>query len=141
MAIEAARQRAAETGTAVSGYELRQINVSQALVIPEPSGQVEAMLCMKQYPERSKVSSSTWDEFFVYSASEGGERVEHCRGPRTYRCSEIYPAQLGGWPFTTRYDSIYVFTPEERSRIGIYPVSTLIGALFLLRQYQSLLGS
>jgi NADPH:quinone reductase-like Zn-dependent oxidoreductase/ubiquinone/menaquinone biosynthesis C-methylase UbiE len=80
MAIEAARQRAIDMDISISGYDLRQINFSQALVIPEASGQVETMLCMKPYPESSKTSSGTWDEFFIYSASEKGEWIEHCRG-------------------------------------------------------------
>ena len=80
MAIEAARQRALEMNLSIDGYDLRQISVSQALVIPEPSGQVETMLCMKPYPDSSKSSSGIWSEFFVYSASSTGEWIEHCRG-------------------------------------------------------------
>lgn len=80
MAIEAARQLATDMNLSICGYDLRQISLSQALVIPEPSGQVETMICMKKYPENSKSSSGTWDEFFVYSASENGEWIEHCRG-------------------------------------------------------------
>jgi hypothetical protein len=89
MAIEAARQRATEMNIPIEGYELRQISVSQALVVPEPSGQVETMLCMRPYPESSKSSSGTWDEFFVYSASETGEWIEHCRGHISVRQSTV----------------------------------------------------
>jgi hypothetical protein len=89
MAIEAARQRAIEMNLAINGYDLRQISVSQALVIPEPSGQVETMLCMRPYPESSKSSSGTWDEFFVYSASDTGEWIEHCRGHISVRQSTL----------------------------------------------------
>jgi hypothetical protein len=89
MAIEAARQRAMEMNLSINGYDLRQISVSQALVVPEPSGQVEIMLCMKPYPESSRSSSGTWDEFFVYSASDTGEWVEHCRGHISVRQSTL----------------------------------------------------
>ena len=89
MAIEAARQRSVEKGLTICGFDLRQIYFSQALVIPEPSGQVETMFCMKQYPESAKSSSSSWDEFFVYSASEQGEWVEHCRGHISARRSNM----------------------------------------------------
>jgi hypothetical protein len=89
MAIEAARQRAIEMNLSIDGYDLRQISVSQALVVPEPSGQVEVMLCMKPYPESSRSSSGTWDEFFVYSASDTGEWVEHCRGHISVRQSTL----------------------------------------------------
>jgi hypothetical protein len=89
MAIEAARQRAIEMNIPIEGYEIRQISVSQALVVPEPSGQIETMLCMRPYPESSKSSSGTWDEFFVYSASETGEWIEHCRGHISVRQSTV----------------------------------------------------
>ena len=89
MAIEAARQRALEMNLSIGGYDLRQINVSQALVIPEPSGQVETMLCMKPYTESSRSSSGTWHEFFVYSASGTGEWIEHCRGQISIRQSTL----------------------------------------------------
>jgi hypothetical protein len=89
MAIEAARQRAMEMNLSIDGYDLRQISVSRALVVPEPSGQVEIMLCMKPYPESSRSSSGTWDEFFVYSASDTGEWVEHCRGHISVRQSTL----------------------------------------------------
>jgi Polyketide synthase dehydratase len=89
MAIEAARQRAVEMNLSIDGYDLRQISVSRALVVPEPSGQVEIMLCMKPYPESSRSSSGTWDEFFVYSASDTGEWVEHCRGHISVRQSTL----------------------------------------------------
>jgi hypothetical protein len=89
MAIEAARQRALEMNLSIDGYDLRQINVSQALVIPEPSGQVETMLCMKPFPESSRSSSGTWHEFFVYSASGTGKWIEHCRGQISIRQSTL----------------------------------------------------
>jgi len=85
MAIEAAHQRAVETNVAVEGFELREISLSQALVIPEPAGEAEVMFCMKPRPESSKSSSGTWDEFFVYSASDKGDWVEHCRGQISIR--------------------------------------------------------
>lgn len=95
MAIEAARQRAIDLNISISGYELREVNFSQALVIPESSGQVETMLCMKPYPESSKSSSATWDEFFVYSASDKGEWIEHCRGHISIRQSSALNAVDG----------------------------------------------
>ncbi|KAL2068797.1 hypothetical protein VTL71DRAFT_15135 [Oculimacula yallundae] len=80
MAIEAAHQRAVDMNITIEGYDLREINLSQALVIPESTGEVEVMFCIKPHPESSKSSSGTWDEFFVYSASDKGDWVEHCRG-------------------------------------------------------------
>ncbi|PVH88801.1 hypothetical protein DL98DRAFT_477463 [Cadophora sp. DSE1049] len=85
MAIEAAHQRAVEMNVAIEGFDLREISLSQALVIPEPAGEAEVMFCMKPRPESSKSSSGTWDEFFVYSASDKGDWVEHCRGQISVR--------------------------------------------------------
>ncbi|KAG4444512.1 hypothetical protein IFR05_000103 [Cadophora sp. M221] len=85
MAIEAAHQRAVEMNLKIEGYDLREISFSQALVIPEPKGEVEVMFCMKPYSESSKSHSGTWDEFLVYSATEQGDWVEHCRGQISVR--------------------------------------------------------
>lgn len=80
MAIEAARQRAAEANLDVAGFTLREISFSQALVIPEPSGEIQTMLCMRPHQESLRSSLAAWDEFAVYSLSKDGTWLEHCRG-------------------------------------------------------------
>ncbi|KAM0326970.1 hypothetical protein ACHAQA_006091 [Verticillium albo-atrum] len=80
MAIEAARQRAVANGTDIDGYELRDLHIGQALVIPDSTEEVETMMTMKPYTESARASSAVWDEFLVYSASEDGSWTENCRG-------------------------------------------------------------
>ena len=78
MAIEAASQQAVSKGVAVSGYMLREVSISHALVIPE--GQVEIMLCLHPCSYGSRQSSESWSEFTIFSVSGPDNWTEHCRG-------------------------------------------------------------
>ena len=49
MAIEDARQRALVMNLSIDGYDLRQINVSQGLVIPEPGKKLLAFCITYNY--------------------------------------------------------------------------------------------
>ncbi|KAL6789095.1 fatty acid synthase S-acetyltransferase [Trichoderma sp. SZMC 28012] len=79
MAIEASRQLADVTRT-ISGYQLREITLHQALAIPKTADGVETMFCMRPHGDNSFGGSATWNEFHVYSYSEEYEWREHCRG-------------------------------------------------------------
>ncbi|KAF2419578.1 putative polyketide synthase [Tothia fuscella] len=80
MAVEAAFQRASSLGMDIESYELREISIGQAMIIPETSGEVESMLSLRPYSENSRASSDIWDDFRVSSAAEDGTWTEHCRG-------------------------------------------------------------
>jgi acyl transferase domain-containing protein len=81
MAIEAAYQKATSANTAaVTGYELREITIGQAMIIPEESGEVESMLSLRPYADSSRTTSEIWDEFRISSAGDDGTWTEHCRG-------------------------------------------------------------
>jgi len=80
MAIEAAHQRAMERGVNISGYQLREVTIGQALVIPEQSGEVETVVSLRPYLESTRSPSDIWDEFCVFSVTEDERWTEHCRG-------------------------------------------------------------
>lgn len=104
MAIEAARQDAlrkagpvgSKEATAaaieIDGYELRDVTLGQALIVPEDSGEVEAMISLRPFTESAMDNSTVWHEFFVYSCSTNDTNTtpmgapitdnwsEHCRG-------------------------------------------------------------
>ncbi|KAF1988946.1 hypothetical protein K402DRAFT_461387 [Aulographum hederae CBS 113979] len=95
MAIEAAFQRAVAANVEIEGYEMREISIGQAMIIPEASGEVESMLTMRPYAENSRGSSDVWDEFRVFSASDDGTWTEHCRGLISVRPKES-PNEVNG---------------------------------------------
>ncbi|KAL8792787.1 MAG: hypothetical protein Q9195_004600 [Heterodermia aff. obscurata] len=80
MAIEAAYQQATARSTNIKGYNLREITIGHALVIPQDSDEVETMLSLRPYNESVRVSSDFWDEFCIYSSMDGATWTEHCRG-------------------------------------------------------------
>ena len=80
MAIEAAYQQATARSTSIKGYHLREITIGHALVIPQDSDEVETMLSLRPYSESVRVSSDVWDEFCIYSSTDGANWTENCRG-------------------------------------------------------------
>ncbi|KAI0474037.1 hypothetical protein GGR56DRAFT_696770 [Xylariaceae sp. FL0804] len=83
MAIEAARQRHLMGRTSevqIKGFQLRNISLTAALVIPKGDAGVETSLSLRPVAERDRESSTTWTEFRIFSYAEGQEWTEHCRG-------------------------------------------------------------
>jgi acyl transferase domain-containing protein/NADPH:quinone reductase-like Zn-dependent oxidoreductase len=80
MAIEASAQIAASQGEDIVGFELREITIGTALIIPETVGESEVLFSLRPYNENSRSSSDLWSEFRVFSSSAEGNSVEHCRG-------------------------------------------------------------
>ena len=79
MAIEAITQRAISRDAKYTTLNLREITVSQALIIPE-AAEIETMLTLKPLDEGTRTSSQIWDEFKVFSWSSSTGWTEHCRG-------------------------------------------------------------
>lgn len=82
MAVEGARQGALARNVEIKGYEIRDLRIGQALVIPEGTEEIETMMSMRPCTESSRTASTTWSEFIVYSADESDEGLwsENCRG-------------------------------------------------------------
>jgi acyl transferase domain-containing protein len=137
MAIEAAHQKAITAGaTAISGYEMREISIGQAMIIPDDSGEVESMLTMRPYAESSRTTSDVWDEFRISSAGDGGTWTEHCRGLITVKLkqpsSEVYDSAKEDESFYAQERDMILKScvqPVDVSKVGnihqIPPVSVL----------------
>jgi len=101
MAVEAARQRAVGAGVVaedIEGYELCEVVLGQALVIPESGGgsdEVESLVSLRPLAADAHGGSAVWDEFVVFScADDEGTWVEHCRGRIAVRMKKAAGA---GW--------------------------------------------
>jgi hypothetical protein len=82
MALEASRQLARETSGSkpISGYDLRDISIGKALLIPDNADGVETVFSLRPYASNARGSSTTWNEFRVFSHLEKEGWSEHCRG-------------------------------------------------------------
>ncbi|KAL8645570.1 MAG: hypothetical protein Q9226_007241, partial [Calogaya cf. arnoldii] len=77
MAIEAAAQNA-DPHKPVAGFELRDISIRNAIVVPEEDG-IETMLHMRPWRMGSRASTSAWEEFSIFSRANH-EWVLNCSG-------------------------------------------------------------
>lgn len=80
MAIEAECQHRYQNGRDDRGYNLREVSISHALIIPQDSENVETMVCLRPYGANPRVSSDIWDEFSIFSSVSGSSWTENCRG-------------------------------------------------------------
>lgn len=78
MAIEASRQ-IADDSKALKGFRFKDVSFHLALRVPDDAQGVETQFYLRPYRETSLPSSSTWNEFQLWSFNDGEWR-EHCRG-------------------------------------------------------------
>ncbi|OBT66706.1 Type I Iterative Polyketide synthase (PKS) [Pseudogymnoascus sp. 23342-1-I1] len=69
MAIEAACQKANPTQE-VEGYELRDVLIGKAIVVPQDEAGIETMLTFKPWRMGSQAMGSNWQEFNLFSRQE-----------------------------------------------------------------------
>ena len=79
MAIEAACQISQTTGETVSGYRLRDVDIMQALVVPDSSDGVEVQITLRPVSDKS-IGVKAWREFQIFSAGLDNKWIEHCKG-------------------------------------------------------------
>ncbi len=72
MAIEAMTQKA-DTTRKIKGYELRDIIISKAMVIPAGDRGIETVLSLKPFRHGSQALTSSWQEFELFSRVEAWE--------------------------------------------------------------------
>jgi acyl transferase domain-containing protein/NADPH:quinone reductase-like Zn-dependent oxidoreductase len=82
MAIEAVRQLFVED-TPIAGFDLRDIEISKALIIPDRPDGLEVHLSLGVPDDKSL--SQGWRVFHVYSVNDDGEWSEHCKGSISIR--------------------------------------------------------
>lgn len=66
MAIEAACERA-DTSREIEGYELRDVLIGKAIVIPQDDSGTETLLCFKPWRLGTQALTSAWQEFTLFS--------------------------------------------------------------------------
>ncbi|OBT75234.1 Type I Iterative Polyketide synthase (PKS) [Pseudogymnoascus sp. 05NY08] len=81
MAIEGAgaQARVQQPQTAIQGYQLRDVDILQALVIPESAEGVEVQLTLRPCNVKDLYATG-WQEFSVSSVSSASHWLEHCKG-------------------------------------------------------------
>ena len=78
MAIEAACE-GADTSRTIEGYELRDVLIGKAIVIPQDDSGTETLLCFKPWRLGTQALTSVWQEFTLFSRQ--GETWElNCSG-------------------------------------------------------------
>ncbi len=81
MAIQAAQQLANDESRPVTGYELRDVCIERALLIPPEEGGIEVMLHFRPRRLGTRSNTSTWTEFVILSqGDEGLGWQQHCSG-------------------------------------------------------------
>ncbi|KAJ5893428.1 hypothetical protein N7495_005119 [Penicillium taxi] len=79
MAIEAACQLSQMTNETPSGYRLRDVDIQQALVIPEGSEGVEVQITLMPVSMKD-IGVKGWKKFQIFSAGMDNKWAEHCAG-------------------------------------------------------------
>ena len=79
MALEAMRQIAAVGGKSVTGFSLRDVEILQALVIPDTARGIEVQLTL-QNGESKTLGLKGWRAFSICSIQGDDSWIEHCRG-------------------------------------------------------------
>lgn len=79
MALEAISEISKE-GRVVEGYELRNITIKHALIVPQTEEGVETMLHLSPWRVSSLVSTSSWQEFAIYCRTGKTSWLQNCVG-------------------------------------------------------------
>ncbi|KAI1395028.1 putative polyketide synthase [Hypoxylon fuscum] len=69
MAIEAMCQKAIP-GQPIAGYELRDVIINKAIVVPDDEDGVETMLTIKPFRHGSQALTASWQEFTLFSRKD-----------------------------------------------------------------------
>ena len=78
-ALEAVQQLVDDSKT-VHSFELRDIALNRALVIPAEGEDIKMMLHLKPRKNGTKATEMSWFEFTVFSQTRDNEHTEHCTG-------------------------------------------------------------
>lgn len=79
MAVEIARQ-VADEDKLVKGYELRDIKINKAVMIPQDEDGTETTIQMRPWKLGSRAATSSWQEFVICSKRNGQSWEENCSG-------------------------------------------------------------
>lgn len=125
MAIEGAAYMASYQlgGRRVRGYQLRDIDILNALVVPETSDGIELQLSLRPCSGRA-LDTKDWTEFQVQSVTADNKWTDHCKGLILVDCSPEENCELNGTGTgeTRRKLSQPVEESAYRSRISPHDV-------------------
>ncbi|KAJ6153516.1 hypothetical protein N7470_006475 [Penicillium chermesinum] len=79
MAIEAIRQLTDSSESSISGYRLRDIDITNTLTIPETSTGVETQLCLRPCSDQ-ELDHKGWYEFELCSVGQDDTWIQNCKG-------------------------------------------------------------
>ena len=79
MAIEGACQAARTDHRRILGYRLRDVDILQALIVPDTTEGVEVQLTLRPCSDKA-IYSKGWQEFQVFSVNGEDKWLEHCKG-------------------------------------------------------------
>jgi acyl transferase domain-containing protein/ubiquinone/menaquinone biosynthesis C-methylase UbiE len=79
LAIEGAFQASQAGDKRIIGYQLRDVDILQALIIPDTTEGVEIQLTLRPCSDKA-IYAKGWKEFQVYSVSGDNKWTEHCKG-------------------------------------------------------------
>ncbi|KAB5580657.1 putative polyketide synthase [Coniochaeta sp. 2T2.1] len=133
-AIEAMRQMVVinQVSTPVAGFELRDVSIGKALVVPESYDGVETVFELRPLNTNTRSSSDTWYEFRLYSVGKQEGWNEHCRGRIAYRF-ETQPAVVDGGKEAAMHQQEIDRLFDEKKRLAAdgvnIPVDTMYDAL------------
>lgn len=80
MAIEAEHQQVLRRGASIKGYSLREVTIGHALILSQDAENLETMVSLRPHSGSLRAPSSSWDEFYISSSTDGCSWTEHCRG-------------------------------------------------------------
>ncbi|KAL8720573.1 MAG: hypothetical protein Q9225_002592 [Loekoesia sp. 1 TL-2023] len=112
MAIEGALQVSRAGDKPISGYRLRDIDILQALVIPDTPEGVEVQLTLRPCSDKAIYANGSM-EFQIFSVSQENTWMEHCKG-----LIAVEFVSAGDEEHTRRRFS-QALSKQSRSRIGI----------------------
>jgi acyl transferase domain-containing protein len=120
MAIEGACQAAQASDKRILGYQLRDIDILQALIIPDTVEGVEVQLTLRPCSDKA-IFAKGWKEFSVYSVSGENRWMEHCKGLISVDVASVGDAQAR-WGAPTSPKSKFVGSTKATDfRIRIDP--------------------
>lgn len=119
MAIQAAHETADETKE-LTGFDLRDINIGKALIVPHDEDGIETMIQLRPWRTSSQTATALWQHFTISSRAKDQDWQEHCSG---LICSRYKASKLGPFPDeddneNKQYLHKYNTVKSECSRVG-----------------------
>ena len=79
MAIQGITQVIQANNQSIAGYQLRDVDFSKALIVPDNEEGVEVQLTIRQCGDKA-IGAKDWYEFQIYSVSGDNTWTQHCKG-------------------------------------------------------------